>query len=393
MSRIAHITTILTLLFAGPALAAGFADSLQVSLNPTTLGARDCDREYVLTIKATDRGNPATGLVDDWDLTVTTGSTKCEEGTSLRRAPTEDVGAPGTYTARIPGSALFEAGVGGTCPGEDASATVKVCAVWLNENGSRHSASASLEIDTSTPGVPRITDIRPGDRALHVSFAPAAGSARPHTWHVCYEAVGSVTDARLEEWVASLQEEPGTGATGGAEGGTGGNVGGTGGGVGGTGGGEGGTGGAEGGTGGGGGGGTGGGEGGTGGGEGGTGGGAGGEGGTGGAGGSGGSGGTEEPFEPDNCVRNISGSKRGHRLEGLSNFVEYRVAVRVVDDKGNQSEFSAPRVGIPLPSDGFWERYKRAGGDELGGCSATSGAAPAAWIILSFLALAWRRER
>ena len=65
MSRIAHITTILTLLFAGPALAAGFADSLQVSLNPTTLGARDCDREYVLTIKATDRGNPATGLVDD----------------------------------------------------------------------------------------------------------------------------------------------------------------------------------------------------------------------------------------------------------------------------------------------------------------------------------------
>lgn len=377
MSRIATTTSILLLFFANAALAEGTATALTISVDRTTIGAKDCEREFTVTVAAVNGTSPATNLVNGWDLTVATGSTKCEDGKSLGRRPVAEAGKPGNYIARIPGSALFEAITGESCPGEDVTGTGKLCALWLNPGGSRIEKSVQIEVDTSTPGVPRITDIQPGDRALRVSFAPAKGVAKVASWHVCYETVGPVSEARLEGWITTLQE-PGAGGSGGAQGGTGG---GTGGAEGGTGGGVGGEGGI-------------GGEGGAGG-DGGVGGEGGivGEGGTGGVGGTGGEEGPGGEFEPEHCVRNISGSKRSHRLEGLTNHVEYRVAVRAVDDKGNQSEFSLPQVGIPLPSDGFWERYKQAGGDEEGGCSASSGGASAGWLLLFLLALAWRRGR
>jgi hypothetical protein len=71
----------------------------------------------------------------------------------------------------------------------------------------------------------------------------------------------------------------------------------------------------------------------------------------------------------------------------------YRVAVRAVSPNGNLSDFSAPRTGVPRPVDGFWERYKQAGGDEEGGCSTSSGLGPWPWIGIFLFALRRRTGR
>lgn len=355
-------------------------DTLSVSLDRDTLGANDCSTNYNLNITATILGQAATNLSDSgWEITVTSEKGNCENGTAIDVTPQEDLATPGAFTAVVRGEDIFVAATEQDCGTPDVTETAQLCAVWNNEDDTTVSDGASVEIDTTAPDRPRVTRVQPGNRALRVSFSPASSDDLA-SWHVCYQSLGPATDDELLEQAEAYQVGAGgtLGGTGGTlgAGGTGGEVGagGTGGevGAGGTGGevGAGGVGGEVG---------------------------AGGDGGVGGIGGEGGAGGEggEGPvsFSPDRCDRNVGGSKRSHRLEGLVNGDHYLVAVRAVDTKGNTSEFSLPRSGIPVPTDGFWERYKEAGGDEQGGCSTSAGVAPLALVGVFLFALRRRRGR
>lgn len=59
-------------------------------------------------------------------------------------------------------------------------------------------------------------------------------------------------------------------------------------------------------------------------------------------------------------------------LEGLENGVTYQVNARATDVAGNSTD-SDPSEGTPVKSNGFYEAYVGAGGQEKGGCSAAGG--------------------
>lgn len=364
------------LLAALPAWAAEDADRLVVSLDRTTLGAKDCGATFILTIDATLFGEPAPVLTNRWSVKVAKGSVKCEDGTPLAKVPKAVTGKPGTFTVEMTGAEIFEAAVGSACPGDGGvEEEAKICAQWTRENEAVVIASANVDIDTTSPGAPKLTKVQSGNRALHLSFEPGSDQKVIDSWRVCFQAVGTVPHrSALEEGAGGAAGAAGGSGGAGADGGSGGIAGA--GGEGATGG-EGGSGGA-GGVGGEAGEGFSGGTGGTGG-----------SGGAGGTGGTGGTGGAVGEFEPDRCIGGIAGGRRDFKLDDLTNFVEYRVAVRAIDDKGNESDFSAVKTGVPMPSEGFWERYRNAGGED-GGCSAASGvsAIGLAWVSL----FVWRRR-
>lgn len=342
-------------------------DTLQVSLDRGTLGSNDCGKNFIMTIQARIVGQPATNLdPSGWSIAVTSKNGACTEGNFIDVTPQPDSATPGNFTATLRGRDIFAAAVGQDCPTPDVEHTAKVCAIWENDDESVIFASADVAIDTTAPDRPRITKIEPGNRALRVSFAPAE-SGDVGSWSVCYQSLGPATDDDILGQFEAYQV--GAGGTLAGTGGTlgaGGTLGGTGGTLG-----AGGTGGVGGDFGFGG---------------------AGGDIGVGGAGGEGGSGGPVD-FFPDVCTKNLSGTKRSHRIENLVNGNLYLVAVQAVDSKGNVSEFSEPRRGIPMPTDGFWERYKQAGGDEPGGCSTSVGVWPWAWVGVFLFALLRRRGR
>ncbi|MCY1034237.1 hypothetical protein OV207_22470 [Corallococcus sp. BB11-1] len=58
---------------------------------------------------------------------------------------------------------------------------------------------------------------------------------------------------------------------------------------------------------------------------------------------------------------------------GLINGVTYRVRARVEDEAGNVSAASAEVQGTPVKSNGLFDAYKNANGQEQGGCAATGG--------------------
>lgn len=80
------------------------------------------------------------------------------------------------------------------------------------------------------------------------------------------------------------------------------------------------------------------------------------------------------------------------RLSPLENGVEYTVVATARDQAGNVSGESEPQTVTPLPTAGFWQRYKEAGGEETGGCSHAGGGA-LAFVSLLSLARVIRRKR
>lgn len=384
-SLLQPITFLLATTLAATAGAETTVDKLVTSLSRTVLGSKDCATTYTLDITATLNGAAVKDLPDRWTLSVGNGSS-CTNGTTLTKKPGQI--AEGKAQVKLTGAEIFKAATGTDCPGVGAVETVHVCTSWNNEGGSPANSSVKVEIDTMGPGVPRLTSIRPGDRALHLSFRPASGASSPKDWEICYREIDT-SEAGLhfglgEGAGGAGGDEAGAGGSGGDQAGVGGA-----GGSGGDGGGTGGTGGTkepEGGAGGAGGNGGDGGAGGNGG--------AGGEGGSGGEGGAGGEGGDDlGEFEPDRCAPRVAGSKRAHKLTGLRNHTTYQVAVRAIDDKGNQSEFSGAGIGTPLPVDDFWDRYKKAGGAQEG-CSTSSGTSGllASTLVIFLLAAARRRR-
>jgi len=79
-------------------------------------------------------------------------------------------------------------------------------------------------------------------------------------------------------------------------------------------------------------------------------------------------------------------------IRGLTNGEAYEVRAYAVDAAGNASGYSDPMSGTPLHSTGFWEAYRRAGGEAQGCTSFPSG--QLAWLaLLARLAGRSRRRR
>jgi hypothetical protein len=76
-------------------------------------------------------------------------------------------------------------------------------------------------------------------------------------------------------------------------------------------------------------------------------------------------------------------------IDGLANGTTYDVRAYAVDQAGNQSGYSDIVSGTPLHSSGFWEAYRRAGGQDQG-CAAVS--APPL-LLAALVWLARRRKR
>jgi hypothetical protein len=62
------------------------------------------------------------------------------------------------------------------------------------------------------------------------------------------------------------------------------------------------------------------------------------------------------------------------RIGGLTNGVTYQVVAYGMNSANNPSPASAAADGTPVPTDDFWNHYKKDGGREQGGCSTGAGA-------------------
>lgn len=131
--------------------------------------------------------------------------------------------------------------------------------------------------------------------------------------------------------------------------------------------------------------------------------GAGGEGGVGGGGGAGGGAGYQsalqggKPPPTDGVLRcdHVAAGQLSHTVEGVKNYVTYRVAMSAVDRVGNAGDLSEVRCVRAVPVDDFYRLYREAGGEAGGGCSVkppgrTRGVFAA---IAAFGALALTRSR
>jgi uncharacterized protein (TIGR03382 family) len=67
-------------------------------------------------------------------------------------------------------------------------------------------------------------------------------------------------------------------------------------------------------------------------------------------------------------------------LRGLQNGVTYLVIAQATDVSGNFS-LSDPSTGTPVKTNGFYDAYVRAGGEETGGCGATGGGIAAGAVV------------
>jgi hypothetical protein len=67
-------------------------------------------------------------------------------------------------------------------------------------------------------------------------------------------------------------------------------------------------------------------------------------------------------------VASISATQPSYDIKGLTNNVAYDIQVRSEDAIGNLSAYSPIATGTPVASAGFYDAYRRAGGQELGGC-------------------------
>ncbi|XXF75919.1 hypothetical protein P2318_23050 [Myxococcaceae bacterium GXIMD 01537] len=70
----------------------------------------------------------------------------------------------------------------------------------------------------------------------------------------------------------------------------------------------------------------------------------------------------------------VQGTEEGQfRVSNLQNDVPYRVEASALDPAGNESAATAPEEGTPRQTEGFYERYRRDGGQEQGGCDVAGG--------------------
>lgn len=83
------------------------------------------------------------------------------------------------------------------------------------------------------------------------------------------------------------------------------------------------------------------------------------------------------------CSSKVPASQHSIRVAGLVNGTPYAVAVVAIDPSGGTSALSPPASATPLPTDGFYEKYKQAGGAATG-CSLGRSSAP--WLSVAAVA-------
>jgi hypothetical protein len=67
-------------------------------------------------------------------------------------------------------------------------------------------------------------------------------------------------------------------------------------------------------------------------------------------------------------IASISATQPTYAINGLTNNVAYDIRVRSEDTIGNLSAYSPIATATPVASAGFYDVYRQAGGQELGGC-------------------------
>jgi hypothetical protein len=95
------------------------------------------------------------------------------------------------------------------------------------------------------------------------------------------------------------------------------------------------------------------------------------------------------------CSSVLPASATSVRLSGLDNGTTYTVAVVAIDPSGATSALSPVAQGTPVPTSGFMDRYKNAGG-EATGCSLSKSHRTNALVLLAVvivLLLLWRAHR
>jgi hypothetical protein len=100
------------------------------------------------------------------------------------------------------------------------------------------------------------------------------------------------------------------------------------------------------------------------------------------------------PADPTQlCSAQVPATQTSIRVGGLVNGTAYTIAVVAIDPSGGTSPLSPPAVGTPQPTDGFYEKYKQAGGAATG-CHFGSSGTPS-WFCLATVAaiLAWGTRR
>ncbi len=67
-------------------------------------------------------------------------------------------------------------------------------------------------------------------------------------------------------------------------------------------------------------------------------------------------------------VASISATQPSYDIKGLTNNVAYDIQVRSEDTIGNLSAYSPIATATPVASAGFYDAYRQAGGQDMGGC-------------------------
>lgn len=99
-------------------------------------------------------------------------------------------------------------------------------------------------------------------------------------------------------------------------------------------------------------------------------------------------------FDPRDTSRHSSGyvTATERRLGGLQNGVVYAVGVIAYSQAGNPSDPSDLGTATPQPVSDFWQVYKDAGGQEVGGCSSGLAGPIGLGLLAATLALVRRRK-
>jgi MYXO-CTERM domain-containing protein len=95
---------------------------------------------------------------------------------------------------------------------------------------------------------------------------------------------------------------------------------------------------------------------------------------------------------PDFVCSSLITTGTDFRIKGLQNGIPYVVGVAAVDAAGNASPASTALVQAPVPTVGFYDAYRAAGG-QASGCSYGGGSAGGAALLVLALGLGWRRRR
>ena len=216
------------LLLAVPGAAHAQVSSLEVLVEPKSIGRADCENGEAVVITVTAKnaaGELQSGLTAaDWrvfvDSTANCTNDADEERSVKGGGPEASIGQ---YVFRTTADVVVDAAQGkassgaGDCGGEDGyeSSEAVLCVKYLGVSPVLL-ITQPLDIDTAGPKRPTLTKAASGDTVLHLAFEPGAGSGAVERWRSYYRVA---TDG--EGGSGGAGGSGGQGGSGGAGGGGG----------------------------------------------------------------------------------------------------------------------------------------------------------------------------